>query len=72
MKDGWHKICGREVYVKNNRVIRGTKPDGTGIPGNAVTAHPYRKCKTGGWDNCSGISVSTFRSLCNKGDLIMS
>lgn len=69
MKNGWHTICGYDIFVENNRVLRGTKYDHNH---DLVTAYPYRKCKTGGWDNCSGISVSTFRSLCNKGDLIMS
>lgn len=69
MKDGWHTICGYEVWVENNRVTRGTKYDNSH---SLVAAYPYRKCKTGGWDNCSGISVSTFRSLCNKDELIMS
>lgn len=69
MKDGWHTICGHEVWVESNRVMRGTKYDNNH---SLVTAYPYRKCKTGGWDNCSGISVSTFRNLCDKDELIMS
>jgi hypothetical protein len=54
MKDGWHKIQGYEVYVENNKVIRGLKENGT------LPAYPYKTAKDGGWDNAAGVSVSTF------------
>ena len=28
MKDGWHIIAGYDVYVEDNKVIRGTLGDG--------------------------------------------
>ena len=58
MKDGWHTIKGYEVYVEDERILRGTVKDGNG---NSVTAYPYRHNQEGGWDNASGVKVETFR-----------
>lgn len=65
MKDGWHKICGYDVYVENDRVLRGTKANGT------LPAYVYRSCKTGGWYSNGGITVNAFRSGVRRGSIRM-
>lgn len=64
MKDGWHVICGCDVYVEDGRIIRAK------ILGKA--AWMYRKCKDGGWDCEESISVSAFRSGFNRGTIMIS
>lgn len=60
MKDGWHIVDGFEVYVENDRIIRGMREDRNGYK---VTAYPYRKdTKTGNWYIATGVKVSTFRN----------
>lgn len=39
MKNGWHVIRGRDVYVEDGKVLRGLKNNGQ------ETAFPYRKAK---------------------------
>lgn len=60
MKDGWHIVCGYEVYVEDNRIRRGVKKD---YNGSLVPAWPYRwldeyNC----WTEECGCTVSAFRS----------
>lgn len=57
IKDGWHNICGADVYVENGRVLRGLKNGGT------EPAYPYKRAEKkygGGWD-IGTPSVSAFR-----------
>lgn len=68
MKDGWHIICGHDVYVEGDKVLRGMKRDSNGSP---VSAYPYRHNRRGGWDNASGVSVSAFRSAIKRGTMKM-
>ncbi len=69
IKDGWHTIKFQDeileitkeydVYVENGIVLRGTKKDSNG---NDVPAYPYRSCRNGGWDNCTGeVKYENFR-----------
>lgn len=67
VKNGWHRICGYDVYVVDGCVVRGI----LGEEFNLRTAYPYRVCKTGGLDNCYGISVEAFRSGCRRGTVCM-
>lgn len=66
MKDGWHKIAGYDVYIEDNKVIRGTLGEGTS---NYRTAWPY--IWIGGppnvWSNCTGLSVEAFRAGVRRG-----
>lgn len=53
IKDGWHRIKGYEIYVKNGRVMRGMVGGGT--------VYPYldsrrMHCLV----NAVGVKVSTF------------
>ncbi len=48
-KDGWHDAGDLEFYVENGKLLRGV------IDGRTV--YPYRACKTGGFDNISGVSA---------------
>lgn len=57
IKDGWHRICGADVYVENGRILRATKNGGT------EPAYPYKPASKkygGGWD-IGTPSVSAFR-----------
>lgn len=65
MKDGWHKICGYDVYVENDRVLRGTKANGT------LPAYVYRRVDERRWDNNCGITVNAFRSGVRRGTIRM-
>ncbi len=38
LKDGWHEICGYDVYVEDGKILRDTKND---INGGLVPAYPY-------------------------------
>ena len=69
MKDGWRDICGYEVWVEDGKIMRGMVKDRNG---SKVAAWPYRACKTGGWSNCSGLSVDAFRAGVWRGTIIMS
>ena len=42
MKDGWHNILGYNVYIENNKVLRGTLGEGS----TYRTAYPYKWDKT--------------------------
>lgn len=62
-KDGWHKVCGYSVYVENDRIMRGVKRDDNG---GLVSAYPYHRDKrNGGWNECVGVKVDTFRCSYN-------
>lgn len=65
MKDGWHKICDYDVYIENDRVLRGTKANGT------LPAYVYRACRTGGWDNDCGLTVNAFKAGVRRGTIRM-
>ena len=76
--DGWHTICGHNVYVEAGCVVRGV----TGIH-NQITTYPYRvhyewhddvggkKRVTNGWDKCAGITVDAFRAGVRRGTINM-
>lgn len=67
INDGWHKIAGYDVYVEGGRVLRGTKTDYNGYE---VSAYPYRRnARYGGWDNCSGLTVSAFSAGVRRGTI---
>lgn len=57
MKDGWHIVKGEEVYIENNKVLRGIKYDNNGNP---VPSYPYKRCRSGGYDNAVGVSYKTY------------
>lgn len=65
IKDGWHVICGYEVYVENGIVIRGIRED---YNGSRVSAYPYRACRSGGWDHDT-MSVDAFRAGVKRGTI---
>lgn len=76
--DGWHAICGYNVYVEDGRVMRGVSGGQ-----NPTTTYPYRthyewhddiggkKRVANGWDNCSGITVDAFRAGVRRGTVNM-
>ena len=67
MKNGWHQVLGYTVYVEDNLVLRGILGSG-----NAQrTAYPYRADRNGGWNNCSGLTVSAFRAGVARGTITL-
>lgn len=63
-KDGWKVISGYEVYIEDGKVLRG-------ISSRNTTVYPYRRCRHGGWDNVSGLSMAAFRSGVRRGTIEM-
>ena len=69
ISDGWHTICGFNVYVENGIVKKGELEDYNGIH---YTAWPYRLSKQGGWDNVAGfITVDSFRYGVKRGTVML-
>ena len=70
MKDGWHKICGYDIYIEDNKVIRGSL--GSGL--NYRPAYPFKHYKgCSGWHNVAGeLTVSAFRYGIKRGSVMMS
>lgn len=67
IRDGWHTICGYEVYVEDGYIMHGV----TG-GWQSVTTWPYRACKHGGWDATGPITVDAFRAGVRRGTIMMS
>lgn len=66
--DGWHTIQGFEIYVEDDKVKRGISGDGV----TAKPTYPYRYNKQMNcWVNCSGLSVSAFKSGVRRGTVTM-
>ena len=65
MKTGWHTVKGYEVYVEDDKVMRGI--------GKEVTVYPYSYLKEyNSYTNASGeLTLSAFRSRLNRGTVIM-
>ena len=59
MKNGWHKIYNREVYIEDDKILRGTK-------GNK-TAYPYRYIPGAGYRIECNITVNAFRAAVKRG-----
>lgn len=62
--DGWHTVCGFQVYVKNKRIIYGVSSQDV----QQRTTYPYiwydwANC----WVNVHGIHVEAFRSAYQRG-----
>ena len=78
INDGWHTICGYDVYVKDGCVMRGVSREQ-----NPTTIYPYRvhyewhdgiggkKRVSSGWDECVGITVGAFRAGFRRGTVTM-
>ena len=50
-KDGWHDVSENfRFYVENGELKRGVRND-------TQTVYPYKHCKSGGYDNVSGIEA---------------
>lgn len=63
MKDGWHTILGYEVYVENNKVLRGTLGEGV----TYRPAYPYRWDRTSNcWIQTIKMNINTFRNGINR------
>lgn len=70
IKDGWHVVYGENVYVENEKVIRGIKKDGNN---SEVTCYPYEYNKDQDcWVNVSGkVTLSAYRAGRKKGTKCM-
>lgn len=68
MKDGWHNILGYDVYIKNNKVLRGTLGEGS----TYRTAYPYKWDKTHRcWIKNTGVSINSFRNGVKRESIVM-
>ena len=54
VKDGWHKVCGYDVYVEDGEVKRAIS--------DGCTAYPYRRSRHDGWDLDTHMSIDALRS----------
>lgn len=68
IKDGWHKVHEKDVYVENGKVVRGVTKDANN---SEVTCYPYEYSEDHGcWINISGevlyqlIEQATKKELC--------
>lgn len=64
MKDGWHSIQGKSVYVENG-FVRAMKNN------NTLSAYVYRSCRTGGWDLEGKITPAAFIAGVRRGIIIV-
>lgn len=65
-KDGWYTVAGYEVYVENNKVVKGVKKSCSGV--GEVPAYPYVAAKDGGWNLASReLSLEAFRARVKRG-----
>lgn len=67
IKDGWHTICGYEVYVEDGYILRGV----SSTDWRQVPTHVYRACKPSGWSSTGPITVDAFRSGVRRGTISM-
>lgn len=59
VKDGWHKVCGREIYTEDGVITRAMKRDRNA---GLVPAFTYRRnAKWGGWDS-EEMTIEAFRA----------
>ena len=63
VKDGWHKVYGYDVYVKDGIVKRAIS--------NGVTAYPYRITKYGWWDIDIHSTLVALRAGLSRGTIII-
>ena len=64
--NGWHKIAGYNVYIEDNRIVRGVTSDWQ------LPLCPYTASKYGGWDNASrDLTPDAFRARVRRGTAIM-
>lgn len=67
-KDGWHKIAGFNIFIENNRVLKGVRRD---IDGGEITAYPHRVNKNGDWNNDAGLTVEAFKAGVRRGTVTL-
>ena len=70
IKDGWHKVHEKDVYVENGKVVRGVTKDANN---SEVTCYPYEYSEDHGcWINISGeITLPAYRAGYKKGTMCM-
>lgn len=64
--DGWHKLCGYDVYIEGGFVIRGVSGGESPRP-----VYPYRKSRYGGWDLEKRLTEAAFRAGVRRGTITM-
>ena len=70
VKDGWHVVYGKNVYVENGKVVYGTTKDKNN---SEVTCYPYEYNKDlDCWVNISGeVTLSAYRAGYKRGTKCM-
>lgn len=67
VKDGWHILRGYDVYTENDRVLRCVSYIGR----DRVPSIPYKRRKSGGWDEAVGVIYSTLANGLDVGRYII-
>ena len=67
LKDGWHTVCGEEVYIENGEVVRGVwiKCDGQNRPLYVYRWEERLRC----WIYNGRTKYETFRSGLRRGNM---
>ena len=68
ISEGWHKLCGYDVYVEDGYVVRGVTDD---WKQGLRTTWVYRASKYGGYDSAGKVTVDAFRAGVRRGTIIM-
>ncbi len=63
--DGWHTVCGYEVYIKDGMIHEGMIRSGD----SKVPAYVYRAVRSGGWQKEDEVTVSAFRNGARRGTI---
>lgn len=53
MKNGWNVVDNENVFVEEDKIIRGER--------DGKTTFPYKQNKTGAWELATGVKVSTYK-----------
>lgn len=68
IKNGWMRIAGYDLLVRDGYVVCGIKHAVRGI--GTILCHPYEPCKQGGWIGAQPLA-KTFSTRLKKGTIKM-
>lgn len=68
ISDGWHKLCGYDVYVEDGCVVRGVSDD---WKQGLRTTWVYRTSRHGDFVFAGKVTVDAFRAGVRRGTIIM-
>lgn len=68
VKNGWIRIAGYELFIKDGYVVYGIKQSVKGMW--SILCHPYEPCKQCGWISAQPLA-KTFTTRLKKGTIKM-